>query len=411
MRLEWIKLSHWRNISHLEFEPKEDLNFIVGENAQGKSSLLEAIYFLSFLESFRSTKNFHLIQALQPRSVIQAKISYAGASGEYVQSTLATSLDLGSNERTSVVGQVQGKTIRSRTEYLKLKLKSYPSVFHSIVFNPENHELVRGNPSERRNFLNRVIAAENVTYLEELRRYQRALLQRNAILSEGQSHSHDPKLQPFTQELIRSGSVVVFLRLKWLVRAAEKLPFHLLAFAQEQASTTLGYSGPLIDALHDANGLHFPLQGELPSIEEIRLAYDRALKERERAEWIRGVTLVGPHRDDLLFFLGGEPLGGVGSQGEIRSFLLALKLTELELYQNATSQRPILLLDDLSSELDGLRRKRLIEVLIQGNLQTFVTSTDRPEQVKRWWKVSTGNVTAEYVRYSQSSEEHELHSR
>jgi DNA replication and repair protein RecF len=274
------------------------------------------------------------------------------------------------------------------------------------VFNPSDHDLVRSDPGVRRSYLDRAIAAEDVNYLKALSKYQRVLEQRNAVLKSDNPVARDV-LRGFTEPLAQHAAYLTLRRLEWIERLSQGLDETVHKIAPHQPELRLLYVSswaPPIDGLCISNNhlgsVHFAGQGTLPSLENLEQAFWKKLSFLEAAEWRAGHSLVGPHRDDWSFYLGGQLLKGHGSQGEVRSALLALKLCEVNLFRNVTGHRPLFLLDDFSSELDRERRSFLLRFLSESDLQVFVSTTEDSFGIgqnlsgKRFW-VSGGRLSSE----------------
>ena len=187
--------------------------------------------------------------------------------------------------------------------------------------------------------------------------------------------------------------MLVLERLTWIAGVADRINYTMHKIAPQQPDLSLIYHSnwvPEIENLSSSNNnlrqVHFAGQGPLPSLELLEQGFWKQSSALEAAEWRIGYSLVGPHRDDWAFYLGDQPLKGHGSQGEVRSALLALKLSEIELFRNRTGHRPLFLLDDFSSELDRERRSFLLRFLSETDLQVFVTTTeDSLFMGRRYW--------------------------
>jgi DNA replication and repair protein RecF len=403
MKVEKLTLRNFRNIKDATFFPETNVNFLVGANGQGKTSFIEALGFLSTLRSFRESKTPNVIQWGTTRSEISCSLSsHSEISGEWrthlrvaFQNTDETA------QKASKIAFVNEKAFRSSTQYLSQRFGSYELGFHTVIFNPSDHDLVRGDPATRRAYLDRVIAAEDVEYLRTLQKYQRVLAQRNSLLKSSENISSDV-LMGFTDPLCRFGSYLTLKRLQWIGRVSATLIKTLSRIAPSQSVPRIAYLSnwaPHIENLsfnnNNLHSVHFTGQGSLPSLELLEQTFWIKVSLLESAERRAGHSLVGPHRDDWAFFLGDQVLKGHGSQGEVRSTLLALKLSEIELFRNETGHRPLFLLDDFSSELDRERRLFLLRFLMETDLQTFVTTTEDTSFVgKRFW-VGNGVIEKE----------------
>jgi DNA replication and repair protein RecF len=392
MKISEVRLKNFRNVESLAFNPHEGLNFLIGENGQGKTSILEGMGFLSTLRSFRGAKGDEVIRHGEswaeaacwvdiPQGKNELKISFAERNG-----------------RVSKTAFIDGKPIRSSTQYLSARFGQFEIGFHSIVFNPSDHDLVRGEPALRRAYLDRTIAAEDSAYLQLLSRYQKALEQRNALLK-GEVRPSPALLSGFTETLIETGAQIARFRVEWLSRLQKELDPRLKKIVPGALPLRAFYVSNWVtknEGISISSGRfdpsQFALQTPLPSLEFFQAEFRGALEAQGDSEWRAGLTLVGPHRDDLALFYGQKPLRGHGSQGETRSALITLKLCEIDLFRNKTGHRPVLLLDDFSSELDRGRREFLLRYLSETDLQVFVTSTEAPPFDGRIFVVSDGSV-------------------
>ncbi len=399
MKVRELRLNHFRNLEAIRFRPEEQLNFIVGENGQGKTSILEALAYLSTLRSFRGAKSDEVLRYGETWAETACTLVDTFAEPPQWSSELKVTF-VQTGERVTKTAFIEGKPLRSSTQYLSSRYGQAELGFHSIVFNPADHDLVRGEPAIRRAYLDRTLAAEDFEYLKTLSRYQKTLEQRNALLKL-EMRPTASVLEGFTEPLVETGAQIVRARLEWLSRLAEGLDptlgkivlralplraFYLSSWIKKNE----GISIPSIDFAPS----QFALQTPLPSLEFFEVEFREALRMKSEAEWRAGVTLVGPHRDDLALFYGAHPLRGHGSQGEVRSALITLKLCEIELFRKRTQHRPILLLDDFSSELDRSRREFLLRYLSETELQVFVTSTEEPPHAGKVFRVQGGSITS-----------------
>ena len=374
---------------------------MVGANGQGKTSFLEALSFLSTLRSFRGAKAHEIIQWGQSAAEATCLLSTADEAEQRWETELKISfsmVDL-TKQKATKVAFINGKPYRSSTQYLSQRFGSFELGFHTVVFNPADHDLIRGEPSVRRGYLDRVIAANDLEYLKTLQKFQRVLEQRNAILKNAERPAH-AVLEGFTDPLARYAAELTLKRLMWIEKVAQRINDMVRKVTSEQRLLRVFYASswaPKIEGLSlvndDFRPLHFTGHGPLPSLELLEQAFRKKASNLEAAEWRAGHSLVGPQRDDWMFFLGDQPLKGHGSQGEIRSTLLALKISEIELFRSSTGHRPLFLLDDFSSELDQERRRFLLRYLSETDLQVFVTATEETSFEGRLFKVSSGSLT------------------
>ncbi|MBS1963367.1 MAG: DNA replication/repair protein RecF [Bdellovibrionales bacterium] len=391
MLVREIRLKHFRNLGDLRFTPEPRLNFILGENGQGKTSILEGLSTLSTLRSFRGAKNQELVKVGETWAEASATVGDRPDWSTELKITFAQA-----GERVARTAFIDGKPIRSSTQYLSSRFGNVELGFHSIVFNPSDHDLIRGEPALRRGYLDRALSAEDPEYLKTLSRYAKILEQRNALLKLD-ARPTESMLEGFTAPLVEMGARIVHARLGWLARLEKILgetlrktvPGALPLRAFYLSSWIKKNEGISISSV-EFDPARFALQNPLPALEFFEAEFREALSVKREAEWRAGVTLAGPHRDDLALFYGAQPLRGHGSQGETRSALIALKLCEIELFRSKTGHRPILLLDDFSSELDRGRREYLLRTLFESDLQVFVTSTEEPPFAGKIFRVKQG---------------------
>lgn len=366
-----LSVSNFRNHEGSLLSFHDGLNFLRGPNGAGKTAILEALSLASSLRSFRAAKLEDLIQTGSETAkieVVAGSQPHAADPGWTAQFTVVL------GKETGRLAQINGRTFRRSSEYLAQRFGSVELGFHCVVIQPTDHDLIRGDPSGRRSYWDRVLSAEDLTYLRELTRYQRVLMQRNALLRAGQ-----PVLREFNDALVTHGARVTRCRMQWVFRASRRLQ----DIGDELVEDTVGLSILYGTSYSFENkeiewkrGSHFTRLSDIPSLETLENAFHKTLEASRGQERVVGSTLTGPHREDWSLEFGHFPLKGHGSQGETRAALLALKWTEIELFQEATGHRPILLLDDLSSELDASRRRRLLELLGKTTLQVVVTTTE-----------------------------------
>ena len=364
MQIKSLSIHDFRNIEQADFYASPGINFFEGLNGQGKTSILEAITLLTSLGSFRTHHLGEIIRQGQTSTWVTGKIT----DSDHVE--FETELKVALTSQAGLIAPrkaawVNGHLHRTASSYLAQRHNTVQLGVHSVIFNPTDHDLVRGAPNVRRAYLDRVVSAEDLDHLESLRRYQKALQQRNRILKEGGS-AFGAEAISFETVLISEGARIALRRVSWL-HANESLLWKFLEkIAPAQPAPGLSYLSPWVAS-------SVPLD-----LSEYLTALSHAFQKSRARENLAGVTLAGPHRDDWDFKLGQSHLRAVGSQGEIRSVLLALKLTEVSAFSRATSQKPVLLLDDFSSELDLNRRAFLLENLTQSGIQIFVTATEAP---------------------------------
>lgn len=337
MRLTRLALRDFRNLPELALET--DARFVVfaGENAQGKTNVLEAIYALATLKSFRTHKRRELLRWGQDEAVIAGTVVSEGVTRRY-------KLRLTASEREPKVD-----------DQVPRPLSSYFDGVRAVLFAPEDTAMVRGEPAGRRAFVDRAAFTLRPAHLDLVRAYGRVLSQRGALLRAG----GDPlQLEVLDSQLVQLGAKLSVRRDEVVAELAT--PFsELYAGVSGGRSATVRYRSVLGE-------------GDEASRRERFL---EKLAERRDDELRRGINLVGPQRADLDLRIEGQSARAFGSQGQVRSVVLALKLAQLQV-ADRRGLRPLFLLDDLSSELDEHRTAHLLELLGELGLQTFVTTTD-----------------------------------
>lgn len=349
MRLTRVALSNVRNYSTLDFEPQPGLNVFVGDNAQGKSNLLEAISLLGTGKSFRTSREADLIAT---------GLEVASISGEaqLAHGTIRLSCTVTNTARgTRKLYTVNGESV---------KYAKFLGSAKVVTFIPSDLQLVSGSPSLRRSMLNTALAQDEPQYYHHLVRYQKAVTQKNALL---RSDAIDGDLlEIYNHTLVETGVQLM------LARA------HFVASLDRAAQ---GVHRSWVDAperlaLNYAPNVHF----EVATADAVGAAFVARLAERREAEFARKVSLVGPHRDDLEFVLDGAPLAAYGSQGQQRTAVLALKVAEYMVMHERSGEAPLLLLDDVLSELDAQRAHAFLAG-VGAYEQAFMTTTQMPPEM------------------------------
>ncbi|AKL93530.1 DNA replication and repair protein RecF [Clostridium aceticum] len=341
MMVEEIKLIDYRNYKQLQLQFHPKLNIFVGENAQGKTNILEALYLCAIGKSFRTSKDQELVKILKDHAYIKTTIS---------KTTDKTEIEILINKESS-----------KRIKINKLSLTKYGDLLGNlnvVLFSPEDLKIIKEGPSERRRFINNDISQILPRYYHTLTQYNKILQQRNKVLKNYKGKTLD--LEVWDEQLIERGAWLIVYRKKFIKRIA------ILAKLMHKKITE---GLELLEVQYDSN-IKIKEEDELKDIKE---KFKQALKEIKPLEEKRGLTLVGPHRDDLIFKINGLEVKTYGSQGQQRTTVLSLKLAELELMRGEVGEYPILLLDDVMSELDKKRQNYLIKNL--KNVQTFITTT------------------------------------
>lgn len=345
MYLEDIVLQNFRNYESAELSFSPSINVLIGKNAQGKTNLIESIYFLAMSRSHRTSKD---------RELIRWESEFAKVNGKLKKKSHSVPMEIILSKR--------GK-IAKLNHLEQKKLSNYIGQLNVILFAPEDLSLVKGSPSIRRKFIDMELGQMNKIYLYHLAQYQQILKQRNQFLKQAK---HSPKfdqiyLDVLTEQLAAEGAEVLFYRFRFVNQLniwAQQVQIDI-SNGKEQLEITYKTLPDITDEL---------------SIEEIFNRLKELYKSAQQQEIDQGTTTLGPHRDDLIFYVNDKNVQTYGSQGQQRTTALSLKLAEIELMNEITGEYPILLLDDVLSELDDNRQTHLLNS-IQNKVQTFITTT------------------------------------
>ncbi len=370
MRLNQLVLRNFRSYTDCEIDFTDRMNLIVGENAQGKTTLLEAIYFLSTAKSHRTYPDNELIRHNESWFYLRGKIAAADSSHTNPEVHNLEPLDLMTVE---VSNELSGKKRFKFNGVLQKKLSEWIGQFNVVFFSPESLTLVKGSPADRRRFIDLLISQINAAYLNSLQNYQFALKQRNELLKQIRSKQANPDLlDPWDDILIAEGISIIQTRVRIFADLKAYVQAKHAELTGEREILELKYqpSPEKIDGVME---------------QEATELFRSGLKSSRSYDILRGMTSLGPHRDDFKLILEAQSAGTMyfreakafGSQGQQRTIALALKLGELELIRETTGKTPIVLLDDVFSELDGERSSFLFNLLGQLNAQTFITSTQQ----------------------------------
>lgn len=344
MRLRDLSLTNYRNCKELWLDLTSAKVLIIGKNAQGKTNILESIYFLSALKSPRTSNNVELINFEAEKAEINCNL---------VKNDTDVELDFSySNEKKRELAVNKVKTTP----------KNFKSVLKTVLFSTADLLLLRGNPSDRRDWLDRAISQIYPAYDERLSKYDKIRIQKNNLLKEylKTGNLNNTLLDVYNEQLVITGSNIIFLRKKFL-KEIERTACEKHRIISETEELKIEYDCSFL------NG-----QSEL---EEIASAFHQSLDERKAEELRRGQACVGPHRDDIIFYINNNEAVKYASQGQQRTVVLSLKLSELDMITAKTGDEPILLLDDVLAELDDLRQNYLLKS-INPNTQTIITSVD-----------------------------------
>lgn len=350
MYVKKLSLRDYRNYTFIDLEFTGGVNIIVGPNAQGKTNLLESIYLLATGTSHRASRDGELVRWSADSFQIDAEVFSHGGIHEI-------GIRFSGNKKSISVDGVQLP-----------RVSDLLGVLNVVLFSPDDLQLVKGAPAFRRRFINICLCRVSPSYRENLLEYERILLQRNNLLRSDawgsgrfERRSLEENLSVWDEQLVRAGTEIVVRR---------RMALEKLASFAGQIHSAITSGGETLEIRYEPS---FPLQGS--SKEEVAGVFMRHLKGAREMEMKRRTTMVGPHRDDFKVSINLADARTYGSQGQQRTSVLSLKLAELDYLKDETGEYPVLLLDDVLSELDRSRRNYLLN-FIHGDLQTFITTTD-----------------------------------
>lgn len=358
MLVRRLSYRNFRNVAEAELTPGATFNIVWGNNAQGKTNLLEGLYLLGNLKSFRASRNEELIGHGGTEARVGVEVEQAG-----------------SLHRIEIVLSPRGKSVTLDGKPLE-GIERLSTTFRAILFAPEEIGLLRGSPQARRALLDRALFQTDPKHLRRVQGYERILRQRNVLLRQ---QAPNEQLEPWTKALAVAGEELRRERRRFLAELDPWLQRSYRAICNGSEALTLGYGRGSGD------------EEPPPMAEELAQSAGR-----ERAA---GQTLVGPHRDDLHFRIDGDGVRQYASQGQLRSTLLAFKTAQLAQLHALYGQLPLLLLDDMTSELDRERQERLYDYLRAHRGQVFITTTidsGLPQAVlaeARRYRMNGGKIT------------------
>ncbi len=377
MYLTRLSLINYRNFTRFEADIPLGSLLLVGGNAQGKTSLLEAVYFLATFTSFHATHDRQLVNFQEAKD---SNPAVARIEAEFIRhgrpQHLAVSIALEDN------GANGGKRMR---KYVwvngeKRRISQAIGQFNAVLFQPQMLKVIEGSPGDRRRYLNLMLAQIYPEYSEALSTYDKVLTRRNALLKSLFERKGSPDQLDYWDEILAgTGAVIIHTR----IQAIRELEKHALQIHQNLTRKTeilqLDYK-PSYEPLEPDSDQLFLELGDPPdrsglSKERIRSGFYRQLQSLHQYEISRGVSTVGPHRDEIRFLANGRDLGDYGSRGQIRTALLSMKMAEVTWMTEKTGQPPVFLLDEVLAELDPQRRVDLLDH-IQNIEQTLLTTTD-----------------------------------
>ncbi|MFZ5353894.1 MAG: DNA replication/repair protein RecF [Bacillota bacterium] len=366
MHINNINLKNFRNYDNLSVELKKGANIFYGSNAQGKTNIIESIYMLSTGKSHRTQKDIELIKWNEDDSKIRVDFERESEKKTielYIKKNNKKQIKI-NGVRLNKIGELLGNLI-------------------TVIFSPDHMKIIKEGPSERRRFIDIILSQVKPSYYYNLTQYLKVLEQRNNLITEGWD---DPELLKtvdiWDDQLVSYGAKVINDRINFIKMISAYAYDSHKKITDSKEELRLIYKNSFKSDKND--------------IEAIKTKYYEELDKSRSTDYRRGITQIGPHRDDILFYINGKEVRIYGSQGQQRTTLLSLKIAELELLNNEAQSYPVLLLDDVFSELDTQRQGFLMSFI--ENVQTIITCTDveyfKNLNIKDFslFNVSNGNV-------------------
>jgi DNA replication and repair protein RecF len=375
MYLTRLSLTDFRIFSRFDQDIPQNSLVLLGDNAQGKTSLLEAVYYLSTLDSFQASTSADLINfsALNNDLAVCRMIGDFNKKGTNHRLEIRIIRDILSNGNPSIRREVL-------LDGAQMKVSDAVGHFNAVLFLPHMLQIATGSPSRRRHYLDLTISQVDPHYSSNLTEYNQALTQRNALLKQLLERSGDPdQLSFWDEKLAQAGSYLIHSR----IHAIEELGQRGTSIHQEltrgEEVLRLQYQ-PAYDPLPSpSRQIKLPLEDQpdrsVLGLNEIQEGFRERLLDLRKEEISRGFTTVGPHRDDMYMISNGIDLGNFGSRGQLRTAMLALKLAEVSWLKDKNGDWPVLLLDEVLAELDDTRRIDLLDRLAKTE-QSLLTTTD-----------------------------------
>ncbi len=335
MYIEKIKLQNFRNYEQLDLDLNKNINIIYGDNAQGKTNILEAIFLCSFGKSFRTTKEKEMIKFNEDRCLVEIFYQKKDRNGKI-------KIEIGNKKQISI----NGVKVKKLSELL--------GNINIVLFTPDDINILKDGPSNRRRFLDMLIGQLKPNYVYNLNMYLKTIEQRNNYLRQiREENKPEEMLEIWDEKLTEYGNIIYNYRKQFMDLIAEKINEIHKKITEDKENIKIEYTS------------------NCDNKEE----YLKLLKQRRKLDIIKGFTTKGVHRDDFVIYINDKEVNTYGSQGQNRTVVLSLKLAELNVIYDLIGEYPILLLDDFMSELDENRRKNFLKNI--ENTQVILTGTDK----------------------------------
>jgi len=398
MYLTHFALTNFRNFSRLDIDVPRGTLLLVGDNAQGKTSLLEAVYFLSTFTSFQASNDRQLINFL----VGNEPLAVGRIVADYVRGGKSHRLEVRIIQE--IINSNGSPRVRKEILLDGVKRKANEAIghFNAVLFLPQMLRVIEGSPSERRRYINLILSQAVPDYATHLSAYSKAITQRNALLKLLSDRGGDPdQLIYWDKQVTLDGAYLIEARIHAIQEIEHIAAMIHLELTRGTERLRLDYQ-PSYDPVPRTPGqLSMKLEAAVDrssfTQEKIIAGFQAKLTENRSEEIARGQTSIGPHRDEIRFTANGIDLGTYGSRGQVRTTMLSMKFAEIVWIKEKTGHWPVLLLDEVLAELDPRRRVDLLTRLAESE-QALLTTTDldlfAPDFIKkaRLWRVGSGRV-------------------
>lgn len=351
MIVKSIKLKNFRNFEELNIELNDVLNIFIGDNGQGKTNLLESIYLCSIGKTFKLNTENDLIKFGQNNFEIEILVSKGNNENK--------SINISYTKNQKRIVKINGVKLEKNSELI--------GYMNNVIFTPDDLKIIKGSPIERRKFVNIDISQIKPKYKYLLKNYKKIVLGRNNILKNLNNNSNREVLSIWDDYLVDVGSEIIFFRNEYINKLKAHASLIYSNLSDNKESFDLSYKC-------DIGNLDNLTKDNILSKDNIKKIFREKIEKNIENEIFRKNSLYGPHKDDIIIKINNKDFKYFGSQGQQRSAVLAIKLAEIEIIKNEIGEYPVLLLDDVLSELDNKRKGFLIEYI--KDIQTIITSTD-----------------------------------
>lgn len=351
MIVKSIKLENYRNFNKLDVDLNKNLNIFIGNNGQGKTNLLESIFLCSIGKSFRANNENDLI-------------NFDAMNKNDEKFNVILEVDKESDELLEKIEFIYSKKNKKDIKINDITLEKKSEligILNTVIFIPDDLRIIKGSPTDRRRFINIDISQIKPKYKYLLKNYKKVLNQRNNIIKNLNTNQNRAVLDIWDKYMVDIGTELVYYRKKYIEKLAKYSYEIYKKISSDSETFKLSYNCDI---------------GDIENLEkkEIKLLLKKRLEDSLTSDIYRKYTLIGPHKDDITFKIDDKEFKYFGSQGQQRSAVLAIKLAEIEIFKDELNEYPILLLDDVFSELDNNRKKFLMDYIVK--IQTIITSTD-----------------------------------